>query len=73
MSRPLHEAKAMRARWPPGFRVGITKGNQRGRLTCSGGLLFGQCLLKRLLSVSDEIFVACRVDENTGSILRIVL
>jgi len=40
---------------------------------CSGGLLFGQCLLEGLLSVSDEILVACGVDEDTRAIVWIAL
>src|SRR6202044_3191991 len=51
----------------------LSAGAQWGRSTCSGGLLFGQCLLESLLSVSDEILIACRVDKHTGAILPIVL
>ena len=43
------------------------------RFPGSGGLLFGQRLLEGLLSISDKILIACRVDKDTGAILRIVL
>jgi len=39
----------------------------------SGGLLSGQRLLESLLSISDEILIACRVDKDMRAILRIVL
>ena len=56
-----------------GFRLAITEQNPCGRSACSRGLLLGQFLLERLPSVSDEILIACGVDEDTGAILGIAL
>src|SRR6185437_3790315 len=46
-----------------------------GKARSAGGgcLLFGQCLLEGLLSVSDEMLIACRVNKDAGAILRISL
>ena len=49
------------------------KQNQCARSTYSGGLLFGQRVLEGLLSVSDEILIACRVNEDARAILWIAL
>ena len=37
------------------------------------GLLFAECLLESLLSVSDKLLITIRVDKNMGTILGIAL